>query len=108
MSHKPWGGRFSKDPDKLLEEYTAAEDIELDKKLIIYDILGTEAHNIMLNKIGVLSIEALKKILSELNKLKMLWEQNKFELKIELEDVHMNIEKFVIDNIGEDIGGMME
>ena len=107
MSHKPWGGRFSKGTDKLLEEYTAAEDIELDKKLIIYDIIGTEAHDIMLNKIGALEIESLKKILIELDKLKNLWEKGKFQLKIEYEDVHMNIEKFVIEKIGEDIGGMM-
>ncbi|MHA1384069.1 MAG: argininosuccinate lyase [Candidatus Helarchaeota archaeon] len=107
MSYKPWGGRFSKGPDKLLEEYTAAEDIELDKKLIIYDILGTEAHDIMLNKIGALKYEALKKILTELDNLKSLWEKGEFQLKIEQEDVHMNVEKFVSDKAGEDIGGMM-
>ncbi|MHA1380542.1 MAG: argininosuccinate lyase [Candidatus Helarchaeota archaeon] len=107
MSHKPWGGRFSKGTDKLFEEYTAAEDIELDKKLVIYDIIGTQAHNIMLNEVGILKDSNLKKILAELNEVKKKWESGKFQLKIEYEDIHMNIEKSVIDEIGEDIGGMM-
>jgi len=104
---KAWSGRFSKAADKLLEDYTAAEDIELDKKLIMYDIIGTEAHDIMLNKVGILKSDTLNKILMALDELKKLSEIGKFELKIEFEDVHMNIEKFVIDKVGEDIGGMM-
>ncbi len=107
MSLKPWGGRFSKESDKLLEEYTAAEDIKLDERLFIYDIVGTEAHDIMLNEIGALDSIKLQKILIELEKLKKLWESGQFNLKIEHEDIHMNVEKFVIDEIGEEIGGMM-
>ncbi len=104
---KPWSGRFSKETDKLVEEYTAAEDITLDKKLIIYDIIGTEVHNIMLNRVGILETATLNKILSTLDELKNLWEAGKFALKIDYEDVHMNVEKFVIDKIGEETGGMM-
>ncbi|MFX1451770.1 MAG: argininosuccinate lyase, partial [Promethearchaeota archaeon] len=47
------------------------------------------------------------KILMALDELKKLSETGKFELKIEYEDVHMNVEKFVIDKVGEEIGGMM-
>lgn len=107
MSYAPWGGRFNKGIDKLMEDYTASEDIELDKRLIKYDILGTEVHDIMLNKVGILESNILKKILMALEKLKDLWGAGQFELKIEFEDVHMNVEKFVIDEIGEENGGMM-
>lgn len=95
---KMWGGRFNKKSDKLLEEFNGS--IDFDYKLYEVDIKGSIAHAKMLAKIGVLSkteekqiIEGLKEILSEI-------ESGNFEFKLELEDIHMNIEKVLTDKLG--------
>ncbi|MEM2984451.1 MAG: argininosuccinate lyase, partial [Candidatus Jordarchaeaceae archaeon] len=107
MSDKLWGGRFSKKSREDVENFTAGEDILLDQRLAIYDVLGTIAHDYMLYKVGVLNKETLQKILVSLMNIKRRIEENKFQLLPELEDVHMNIEKKVIEEIGEEYGGMM-
>ncbi len=107
MSDKLWGGRFSKKTKEELEKFTAGEDVQLDERLAIYDIIGTVAHDYMLYRTGAINKETLQKILVSLWKIKDAIEDNKFLLRPELEDVHMNIEKTVIDEIGEEYGGMM-
>lgn len=80
-------------------EFISGKDIIADKKLIKWDILATIAHEMMLQKIGILTKQELNAILKELLKLY----KNGIELKLELEDVHSNIENFLIENLG-DIG----
>ncbi len=107
MSDKLWGGRFIKKTKEELERFTAGEDIQLDQRLAIYDVIGTVAHDYMLYKIGAINKETLQKILISLWSIKHSIENNKFQLRPELEDIHMNIEKTVIEEIGEECGGMM-
>ncbi|MBI4399573.1 argininosuccinate lyase, partial [Candidatus Micrarchaeota archaeon] len=101
-----WSGRFSQNPGKLLLEYTSAENIVLDERLISYDILGSEAHVAMLYKQQILSLKEAKQILKALNSVRNAHEKGDFTLKEDLEDVHMNIEAFIIEEVG-DIGGKM-
>lgn len=98
---KPWGGRFTEPTDVFVEAFTAS--VEFDKRLYAHDIAGSMAHARMLAKIGVLSSEELEAIVEGLQNIKDEIEQGKFEWKVALEDVHMNIEARLIEQIG-DVG----
>ena len=80
-------------------EFLSGKDILLDQKLVKWDILATIAHEIMLQKIGILTEQELKKILKELLELY----ENGIKLRLDLEDVHSNIESILIDKLG-DVG----
>ncbi|HEY7571816.1 MAG TPA: argininosuccinate lyase [Nitrososphaeraceae archaeon] len=73
-----------------------------DKELIYYDILGTQAHCIMLHEIGILTVSEVEQILSALVKL----EANPALINLStFEDVHESLEAFVIDQTKAEIGG---
>lgn len=73
-----------------------------DKVLIYYDILGTQAHCIMLHEIGILTVSEVKQILRVLVNL----EGNPALIDLStFEDVHESIEAFVIDQTNAEIGG---
>ena len=95
---KPWGGRFSKPTEKAVEEFT--ESISFDRRLYKYDIEGSIAHARMLGKIGVLKKSEVAAIVKGLGEICREIEDGRFSLSIELEDIHMNIEKRLIDKIG--------
>jgi len=96
---KVWSGRFSEPISEKVQEYTAS--IRFDKKLALFDIQGSKAHAEMLEKVGILSNEELNKILVGLNQIAQEIKENKFTWKIELEDVHLNIEARLTELIGE-------
>lgn len=98
-----WGRRAR---GKILS-YLSGEDITLDEKLIDYDILAMEAHSLMLWKVKILKDEDLNKVLQALEKAAGEHKRGKFILKEELEDVHMNLEQFVISEAGEESGRMI-
>ena len=104
MEKKLWGGRFLEGTDQFVEEFT--ESISFDKELAIYDIKGSIAHAKMLGKQGIISEEDAEKIIKGLEEIKKEIEEGRFKWKKELEDVHMNIEKALIEKIG-DIGGKL-
>ena len=96
---KPWGGRFSEDTDRFVEEFT--QSVSFDRRLAPYDIQGSIAHVAMLARVGVLTEDesghisgGLSAILSEIEAGKFTWRQ-------ELEDVHMNIEAALVERVGE-------
>ena len=81
-----------------------------DTNILIYDILGTQAHCLMLNKIGILTSAELSKILSSLSKIRIESTNSQNILSNELflaEDIHELVESIVIQDIGIDIGGKM-
>ncbi|MHA1895587.1 MAG: lyase family protein, partial [Candidatus Helarchaeota archaeon] len=102
---KAWQGRFEKELNKKIENFLSGEDILYDTELIEYDIRGTEAHDIMLNKIGLISDSNLKLILKGLEKILEKFKSGNFKLKKEHEDVHLNIEKELISNLNYEIAG---
>jgi argininosuccinate lyase len=101
---KLWGGRFTKATDKLVEEYTAS--IEFDKALWKEDIQGSLAHVEMLGRCGILSADEVRTIQSGLLKVKEKIAAGEVEFSIANEDIHMNIEKMLIDEIGP-VGGKL-
>jgi len=96
---KPWQGRFSGKTDEFIEIFTSS--IDIDKRLALYDIWGTEAHSRMLNSIGILSNSELKNIISALKKVEKKISDGKMIQKDSLEDIHMHIEHELIELIGD-------
>ncbi len=97
-------GRFQKDADKSATKYTAS--ISFDRRLYPYDIAGSIAHAIMLAKQGIISSEEAETICNGLTEIKEEIEQDKFEFKPEMEDIHMSIEARLIEKLGE-VGGKL-
>ncbi len=97
-----WGGRFDAKPSDLMQEIN--QSITFDKKLYAQDIKGSTAHAKMLAKIGVLTSSEAKKITDGLRKIEKEIESGEFIFKIELEDIHMNIESRLKEIIGDTAG----
>jgi argininosuccinate lyase len=96
---KPWGGRFKEPTDVFVEAFTAS--VGFDKRLYAHDIAGSIAHARMLAHMGVLTSGEYEAIVEGLQAIKEEIEQGRFEWKVALEDVHMNIEARLIERIGE-------
>ena len=96
---KLWGGRFSKQSSKLLEDFNAS--IGFDYKLWREDIAGSKAHAKMLQKIGILNEKELQDILYGLDSIAKQIQDGVFEFKNSDEDIHMAIESHLSTLIGE-------
>jgi len=98
-SEKPWGGRFSAPTDAFVERFTAS--VQFDKRLYAHDIRGSIAHTQMLSEVGILEREDRDKIVEGLRAIQSDIEDGRFEWSVALEDVHMNIERALIERIGD-------
>lgn len=99
---KLWGGRFTKQTNALVEEYTAS--IGFDKQLAEEDIQGSLAHVSMLGKCGIVPAEDVETIKAGLNKVLERIREGSIEFSVSDEDIHMNIEKNLIEEVGP-VGG---
>ncbi|QDH20826.1 argininosuccinate lyase [Saccharibacillus brassicae] len=102
--NKLWGGRFTKPTDRLVEEYTAS--INFDKALAEEDIQGSLAHVAMLGKCGIIPQEDADTIAEGLIKVLHKIEAGQVEFSVSDEDIHMNIEKHLIEEVGP-VGGKL-
>ena len=101
---KLWGGRFTKETNKLVEEFTAS--ISFDQQLAAQDIEGSLAHVQMLSECAIISAEDGERIKAGLLVLKEKLAQNQLSFDVAHEDIHMNIEKQLIDLVGP-VGGKL-
>ncbi len=95
---KLWGGRFTKETNKLVDEFTAS--IHFDQKLALEDIEGSLAHVQMLGECGIIPLEDADAIIIGLEKIEKKIVNGEVEFATEHEDIHMNIEKMLHDEIG--------
>lgn len=93
-----WGGRFSEATDAFVAEFTAS--VNFDKRLYKHDIQGSIAHATMLAKVGVLTDSERDAIINGLTAIRQEIEAGQFDWRVDLEDVHMNIESRLTDRIG--------
>ena len=93
-----WGGRFSESTDAFVAEFTAS--VQFDQRFYKQDIAGSIAHATMLAKVGVLTHAERDDIIQGLNTIQTEIEAGNFEWRIDLEDVHMNIESRLTARIG--------
>jgi argininosuccinate lyase len=101
---KLWGGRFQKSAEEWVDEFGAS--ISFDQELVLEDIEGSIAHVTMLGKCGILSQEETDKIKKGLLRLKEKAERDELTFSVSEEDIHLNLEKMLIDEIGP-VGGKL-
>ncbi len=102
MAKKAWGGRFKKSTSKIAERFS--ESVSFDKRLYNEDIKASIAHVRMLAKQGIIPKHDADKIIKGLNSIKKEIVSGEFPFREECEDIHLNIEKRLIEKIGE-VGG---
>ena len=96
---KVWSGRFNEPVSELVKRYTAS--VDFDKRLAAVDIQGSLAHSKMLGAQGIISQADVAAIATGLNEILEEIQAGKFEWRLDLEDVHLNIEKRLTDKIGD-------
>ncbi len=94
-----WSGRFNEPVAELVKKYTAS--IGFDYRLAAYDIQGSIAHAQMLGAQKIISQDDVKAIEQGLADIAKEIEAGQFEWLLDLEDVHLNIEKRLTDKIGD-------
>jgi argininosuccinate lyase len=94
-----WSGRFNEPVSALVKRYTAS--VSFDQRLALYDIQGSLAHAQMLGAQGILCPEDVHAIETGLNEILTEIQSGQFEWLLDLEDVHLNIEKRLTDKIGD-------
>jgi argininosuccinate lyase len=101
LAEKPWGGVFDQPTDRRVEKFT--QSVSFDRRLYAHDIRGSVAHAHMLSKVGVLTDDERHEIVSGLEQIGREIEAGRFDFREDLEDIHMNIERALIERIG-DVG----
>lgn len=94
-----WSARFNEPVSDLVKRYTAS--VNFDKRLASQDIAGSLAHAKMLGHVGVINPQDLADIQKGLAQIKLEIESGQFVWSIDLEDVHLNIEKRLVELIGD-------
>lgn len=94
-----WKGRFKEQTAALLQSYS--ESISFDWRLWRHDIEGSIAHSAALEKAGLITAEERRQIVEGLEAIGAEIAAGEFEFKIELEDIHMNIEAELTRRIGD-------
>jgi len=94
-----WSARFSEPVSDLVKRYTAS--VFFDKRLALFDIEGSLAHAEMLAHQGIISQEDHAAIRSGMDQIRGEIDSGKFEWLLDLEDVHLNIEKRLTELAGD-------
>ncbi|MFW5656652.1 MAG: argininosuccinate lyase [Bacteroidota bacterium] len=87
--------------DKLIESFTIGRDNEMDMYLAPYDVLGTMAHIIMLEKAGLLTKAELASLLKELKLIHKRILNNGFSIEAGVEDIHSQVEFILTEKLGD-------
>ena len=99
MGQKLWDK--NRQVDKDIERFTVGSDREMDVYLAKYDILGSMAHIIMLESVGLLLKDELRPLLDELKKIYRLIENGEFVIEKGVEDVHSQVELTLTRTLGD-------
>ncbi len=98
---KLWDGRFSKSTDPMVDDFHSS--IRFDCRMYRQDIQGSMAHVKMLGECNIIPMEDAMLIHRTLGEILSDIENGKVTFETGAEDIHMNIEKILIDRIG-DVG----
>jgi len=94
-----WSARFSEPVSDLVKRYTAS--VGFDQRLAQADMRGSLAHADMLAAVGVISAQDLADIQRGMQQIRAEIEAGQFQWLLDLEDVHLNIEKRLVELIGD-------
>jgi len=96
---KTWSGRFTEPVDDLVKRFTAS--VGFDQRLAEFDIQGSLAHARMLHATGILTATDLEAIEKGLSGIAEEIRSGNFPWSVDLEDVHLNIERRLTDMVGD-------
>jgi argininosuccinate lyase len=99
---KPWGGRFTELSDPTAERFTAS--LAFDRRLWPYDIAGSIAWARALARAGLLDAAERDAIVGGLESVRDELAAGRFPFRVELEDIHMNVERRLLEVAGEAAG----
>ena len=94
-----WGGRFTKETDKLVYQFNAS--ISFDQRFFHQDIEGSIAHVVMLEKQGILTKQEKDDIVKGLTGIREDVDNGILQITEEYEDIHSFVEANLIDRIGD-------
>ena len=94
-----WSARFNEPMSELVKRYTAS--VFFDKRLAEFDIQGSLAHATMLAEQGVISTADLQAIDGGMKQILNEIRAGQFEWQLDLEDVHLNIERRLTELVGD-------
>ena len=94
-----WSGRFTEPVAELVKRYTAS--VDFDHKLAMFDIQGSRAHAQMLSACGIITTQDLDDIRRGLAQIENEIIGGEFVWSLDLEDVHLNIEKRLTGLVGD-------
>jgi len=98
-SKKPWQGRLTADADAATAEFVSSLDV--DRALWKYDVIGSIMHARMLGEVGIITKREFAAIRRGLMSIADDIQADKLDMPVELEDIHMVIEKALIDRAGD-------
>jgi argininosuccinate lyase len=87
-------------PEPAIIEFTAGKDRKTDLALTKWDIIGSMAHVIMLNDVGLISEGEKNDLLKALHSLFVLDKQGSLVIENDMEDIHSQIEKEMSSILG--------
>ena len=96
---KLWGGRFTKETNKLVESFN--ESLSFDHRFYNQDIRGSIAHVKMLAKQNILTDDERDKIIEGLNSIEKDIESGVLKFDDGSEDIHSYVEAHLIERIGD-------
>jgi len=94
-----WSARFSEPVSELVKRYTAS--VDFDKRLAMFDIQGSLAHAEMLASVQVIAPQDLADIQRGMAQISQEISAGQFQWLLDLEDVHLNIEKRLVELVGD-------
>lgn len=94
-----WSARFSEPVSELVKRYTAS--VDFDKRLAMFDIQGSLAHAEMLAAVQVIAPQDLTDIQRGMAQISQEISAGQFQWLLDLEDVHLNIEKRLVELVGD-------
>jgi argininosuccinate lyase len=99
QKQQTWSARFNEPMSELVKRYTAS--VNFDKRLALFDIQGSLAHAKMLQQVNVLSDQDLADIERGMAQIQAEIISGDFQWELDLEDVHLNIEKRLTQLVGD-------
>ncbi len=86
---------------ELVEKFTVGRDKEFDVLLAQYDVQGSIAHVKMLGEVGLMLSEEADTAVQALEAIATEIQNNQFEIRSDVEDVHSQVELLLTERIGE-------
>ncbi|MEI7766194.1 MAG: argininosuccinate lyase [Phycisphaerae bacterium] len=99
LKQKSWQARIGGNTDSLAEQFV--ESISFDQRMAKHDIVGSVAHATMLQHVGLINRKELKSIKAGLASILKDIQAGSFVFDVAQEDIHMAVEKALIERIGE-------